>query len=194
MPLLETFRSHLLSLHLEPGRALVAVSGGPDSVALLDLLARSLDVHRQELVVAHVDHGIHPESDVVAQQVEALAGAFALPVHTGRLNLGPETSETEARVQRYAWLESLGSQVNAKLIFTAHHADDQVETVLMRVLSGSGPAGLAGMAAIRGSLVRPLLPFRRHELAAYLEERGLRAWLDPANADSRHLRSWLRSE
>jgi tRNA(Ile)-lysidine synthase len=163
-------------------------------VALLDLLARSVDVHRQDLVVAHVDHGIHPESDLVSQQVEALAAAYALPVHTGRLNLGPETSETEARVRRYAWLESLGSQLNATLIFTAHHADDQVETVLMRVVAGSGPAGMAGMAATRGRLVRPLLPFKRAALHHHLAEIGLAAWTDPANSDPRHLRSWIRTE
>ena len=194
MSLLETFRSHLATLRLEPGRALVAVSGGPDSVALLDLLARSPDVHGQELVVAHVDHGIHPESHLVAEQVQALAATYGLPGHTGRLNLGPDAAETEARSQRYAWLESLAGQLDANVIFTAHHADDQMETVLMRVLAGSGPAGVAGMAATRGRLVRPLLPFRRAALLHHLEEGGLTAWTDPANSDPRHLRSWIRTD
>jgi tRNA(Ile)-lysidine synthase len=84
--------------------------------------------------------------------------------------------------------------VGASIVLTAHHADDQLETVLMRVLAGSGPAGLAGMAARTGVLVRPLLPFHRVELADYLEERGLSVWLDPSNADPRHLRSWIRAE
>jgi tRNA(Ile)-lysidine synthase len=194
MSFLGTFRQHLATRRLTPGRALVAVSGGPDSVALLDLLARSSDVHEQELVVAHVDHGIHPESHLVAQRVEALAATYALPVYIGRLDLGPKAGETEARSKRYSWLESLADRLDAKVIFTAHHADDQVETVLMRLISGSGPAGLAGMPAARGRLLRPLLPFRRPALVQYLEEVGLEAWTDPANSDSRHLRSWIRAD
>ena len=194
MSFLTAFRHHLATLHLAPGRALVAVSGGPDSVTLLDLLARSRDVHGQELVVAHVDHGIHPDSHAVAERVEALAASYSLGVHTGRLKLGSQTSETEARAQRYAWLESLANRLEAKVIFTAHHADDQAETVLMRVLAGSGPAGIAGMAAIRNRLVRPLLPFARDQLVQHLEEAGLAAWNDPANSDPRHLRSWLRGD
>jgi len=194
MSLLEAFRSHLATLELRPGSALAGVSGGPDSVVLLDLLVRSRDVHGQDLVVAHVDHGIHPESHLVAQRVEALAASYGLPVHAARLNLGPETGETEARAQRYAWLESLASERGANVIFTAHHGDDQAETVLMRVLAGSGPAGMAGMAAIRGRIVRPLLPFTRAAVLQYLAEKGLAAWIDPANSDSRHLRSWIRTD
>jgi tRNA(Ile)-lysidine synthase len=194
MTLIERFRGHVAGLGLQPGRALVAVSGGPDSVVLLDLLVRTQDLHRLDLTVAHVDHGIHPDSARVAERVRALAQALALPFESGRLDLGSSAGETLARTRRYAWLEAARERIGAHVILTAHHADDQVETVLMRVLAGSGPAGLAGMAAVSGSLVRPLLPFQRQELVAYLEERGLRAWLDPANADSRHLRSWLRSE
>ena len=76
MPLVDLFRSHLASLCLPPGRALVAVSGGPDSVALLDLLVESREVHGLDLIVAHVDHGIHPNSAQVAEQVEALAASY----------------------------------------------------------------------------------------------------------------------
>lgn len=194
MSVLERFRSHIADWGLGPGRALVAVSGGPDSVALLDLLARTADVHGLELVVAHLDHGIHSQSARVAKGVRGLAQLYGLPIEVGELKLGASASETLARTRRYAWLEEARARVGATLILTAHHADDQVETVLMRVLAGSGPAGLAGMAEKRGAVVRLLLPFRRAELAAYLEERGLNAWPDPANADPRHLRSWIRTE
>ncbi len=163
-------------------------------MALLDLLVQSHDVHGLDLIVAHLDHGIHPESASVAKQVQALAESYQLPVHIGQLALGPDAGETEARAERYAWLETLRSSVGAGVIFTAHHADDQVETVLMRVLGGSGPAGLAGMATIRGEVVRPLLPFSRADLLRYLKETGLQSWDDPANADPRHLRSWLRDQ
>src|SRR3954470_1879254 len=194
MPLDDRFREHLASLHLPAGKALVAVSGGPDSVAMLDLLVQARDVHGLHLVVGHLDHGIHPASGRVAEEVRALAQSYRVPVEVGSLNLGSSTGETEARASRYAWLETTRNRLGAALILTAHHADDQVETVLMRFLAGSGPAGLAGIAPVRGCLVRPLLPFRRVELTAYLRQRGLSAWVDPANADPRHLRSWIRTE
>jgi tRNA(Ile)-lysidine synthase len=194
MSLIERFTRHLESLQLPKGRALVAVSGGPDSVALLDLLVRTDDAHRLALVVAHLDHGIHPDSASVAEQVQARAGALGLPLEMERLELGPAAGETEARRRRYAWLEAVRVRTGAAVILTAHHADDQIETLFMRFIGGSGPSGLAGMAAVSGALVRPLLPFRRRELIAYIEARGLAAWADPANFDARHLRSWLRSE
>jgi len=194
MSLTEQFRKHLASLGLPPDRALVAVSGGPDSVTLLDLLVRTKLEHRLELVVAHVDHGIHPESARVAEQVGRLAEAYGVAFESVRLDLGGDASETSARARRYASLEAMRLRTGAELIFTAHHADDQVETVLMRALEGSGPAGLAGIAGVQGRLVRPLLPFRRVDLLRHLRESGLSAWVDPSNQDSRHLRSWVRTE
>ena len=194
MTLLARFRQELASLHLAPGRALVAVSGGPDSVVLLHLLHQTRKLHGLELVVAHFDHGIHPDSRLVAAGVRELAAQFGLSTEVGEGRLGAAAGETAARSARWAWLEQTRIRLGAELILTAHHADDQVETVLMRVLRGSGPAGLAGMAA-RGSLVvRPLLTFRRSELLAYLQSEGLDAWTDPANGDPRHLRAWLRTE
>ena len=194
MTLADQLCATLASLRLPPGRALVAVSGGPDSVALLDLLVQTREVHGLDLVVGHLDHGIHPDSALVAHQVESLAQRHGIPVEIGRLSLGPGARETEARAARYAWLEEVRARIGAEIILTAHHADDQVETILMRVLGGSGPAGLAGMAPASGTLVRPLLSVGRRELIRHLQERGLEAWLDPANTDPRHLRSWIRTE
>jgi tRNA(Ile)-lysidine synthase len=193
MALADRFRAHLTALKLPAGRALVAVSGGPDSAALLDLLVQTRDAHGLDLVVAHVDHGINPDSARVAEQVAALAGRYGLPVEIGRLALGPDAGETAARTARYAWLEEVRARLGAGVIFTAHHADDQVETVLMRVLAGSGPAGLAGMAPIKGRLVRPLLSVPRAQLLQHLDLAGLVTWIDPANSDPRHLRSWIRT-
>ena len=194
MDVLESFRQHLATLPLPAGRALVAVSGGPDSVALLDLLSRTTELHGFDLIVAHFDHGIHPESAIIADRVADLARGLGLGFERGRGALGAGASETAAREARYAFLESARLGTDAAVIFLGHHADDQAETVLMRVLAGSGPAGLAGMEPIRGTLVRPLLRFTRADLARYVHERSLPVWIDPANDDRRHQRVWLRSE
>src|SRR6267142_4594404 len=181
-------------LFREPGQALVAVSGGVDSVALLDLLSDTASDLGLSLVVAHIDHGIQSDSPTVRQSVAALAEKYGLPFESVELHLGPETTETEARRARYAWLREVQRRRGARYIVTAHHEDDQVETIVLRGLRGSAPAGLAGIAARgRGGLVRPLLPFTRGELLAYVAERGLPVYDDPANRDPRHLRSWVRT-
>src|SRR5690606_9831728 len=174
-----------------PGRrALVAVSGGADSVALLDLLVATRERHGLDLAAAHVDHGIHPGSAAVADAVAALAARLGVPLVRGRLRLGPGAGETLARARRHRWLDAARRRTGADLVLLAHHADDQAETVLMRVLRGSAPAGLAGIRPVRGRLVRPLLGASRAELRAHCEARGLPWWDDPANDDPAHLRSW----
>ena len=173
---------------------LVAVSGGPDSLALLDLLHLGAELHLRALVIGHVDHGIGADSAAVADGVIAAAAARGLPVLVRQLHLGAGTSETRARTARRAALREMATTAGATAIVLGHHADDQAETVLLRLLHGSGPAGLAGMAARHGRWVRPLLLHTRGELAAHLAARGLTAWDDPANADPRHYRSWLRTE
>ena len=193
MTLEARFDRHLAGLGLPPGPALVAVSGGADSLALLALLVRSPAASELVLQVAHADHGLHPDSATVAAAVAAVAREYGLPFLASRLGLARETSETAARSARYAWLLSEADRLDA-LLFTAHHRDDQVETILMRVLKGSGPAGLAGIPPRRERLVRPLLPFRHQELTEYLEGLGRTWWEDPANAEHRHERSWLRTE
>lgn len=198
MPTLaERFRHHLDRRRLlhGPGTALVAVSGGADSVALLDLLVGVAAQRRLRLVVAHVDHGIQEGSAAVAQEVRALARRYDLPCEVAALDLGGGTSETSARQARYAWLEATRKRLGADWLITAHHQDDQVETVLLRVLRGSAPAGLAGIPRrTRHGVIRPLLGFTHSELVAYARERGLAFHEDPANEDPRHLRSWLRRD
>jgi tRNA(Ile)-lysidine synthase len=124
--------------------------------------------------------------------VRRAATALSLPFESTELRLGAGATETRAREARYPWLRKLARERKAWL-FTAHHRDDQVETVLMRFFKGSGPAGLAGIAPVSGKLVRPLLPFGCDELHTWLEARGVASWNDPANRDPRHLRSWLRA-
>src|SRR6266571_5409829 len=194
--LLERFRDHVARLGLfpRPGAALVAVSGGPDSVALLDLMSAVAGELGLRLVVAHADHGIQTDSRLVGQAVSRLAEQYGLPFELGELGLSPGATETAARHARYAWLRSARRRHAARYVVLAHHRDDQLETILMRVLRGSAPAGLAAMAPVsRGGLVRPLLPFSKAELARHAATRGLASHDDPANADPRHLRSWVRT-
>ena len=178
-----------------PGLALLAVSGGADSTALLDLfcgagVGEELGV---SIAVAHVDHGIQLESAAVAEAVARLAAQYGVPYYEHRLELGHDASETKARAARYLALRDIQGEIGARYLVTAHHADDQVETILYRFLRGSGMAGLAGMRAKGpGGLVRPLLTFTGAELAAWVVTRGLGPHEDPANDDLRHDRSWLR--
>jgi tRNA(Ile)-lysidine synthase len=192
----QRFLAHLRDSRLfrEPGEAIVAVSGGADSVALLDLLSGVAQDLGLQLVVAHADHGIQPGGRAVGQTVGKLAETYGLPFEFTELQLGPDTTETEARRARYAWLTGVQRRRRARYLVTAHHEDDQVETIVLRALRGSAPAGLAGIRPRgRGGLVRPLLPFTRRELAEYAAARGLPVHDDPANRDPRHLRSWVRT-
>jgi tRNA(Ile)-lysidine synthase len=183
----------------DPGLALLAVSGGPDSLALLDLMHRLAPALQLSLVVGHVDHGIAAESGCVAGDVARWAGRYAAPCVTQRLTLGAGASETRARAARYGALRQMQGQTGARYLVTAHHRDDQLETVLLRALKGSGPRGLTGIRARSGDgLTRPLLPFGRNALGDWLRRR----YPDPAvcgsihrdraNEDPRHDRSWLR--
>src|SRR3989441_361080 len=194
--LLSHLRTHLARTRLlgEPGVALVAVSGGADSVALLDLLHALTPELGLSLVVAHVDHGIRSDSGTVARAVGELAERYELPFEVGELTLGPDATETVARRARYAWLGEVQRRHGARYLVTAHHRDDQVETILLRLLKGSAPAGLAGIPARgRGGLVRPLLPLTKTRLVAHVTELGLPIHDDPPNRDPRHLRSWVRT-
>jgi tRNA(Ile)-lysidine synthase len=192
----ERFRVHLTRARLfrTSGTALVAVSGGGDSVALLDLLHGVAPDLGLTLVVAHADHGIQSGSRLVGSAVRELAAHYGLPFELSELGLGPDATETVARRARYAWLREVQHGLGAAYLVTAHHQDDQIETVVLRALRGSAPAGLAGIARSgRDGLVRPLLPFTHRELLAHVAARGLVAHDDPANADPRHLRSWVRT-
>jgi tRNA(Ile)-lysidine synthase len=191
------FRERLSAAGLfePPGRVLVAVSGGADSLALLHLLHGASADLGLDLAVGHVDHGIHPASGEWAAGVAATAARLGLPCLVRHLGLGQGCGETRARAERYAALRGMQREADATYLATAHHADDQAETVLFRLLRGSGPAGLAGVPA-RGpdGLRRPVLPFARDELAAWLATAHPEAVPvdDPANADERHDRVWIR--
>ncbi len=161
-----------------PGsRVAVAVSGGLDSVVLLDLLLDTRAWHGAALSLVTVDHGVREGSSSDADFVEDLAAKHALPCTRTALALG-SASEAGMRDARRAVFDAL----DVDHVATAHHRDDQVETVLLRLLRGSSSAGLAGIRWTTGRMVRPLLGTSRPEIADHALERGL-AWReDPTNA------------
>jgi len=194
---------------LRPGqRLIVGVSGGPDSLCLLDCLHRL----KYRPIVAHFDHAMRPESADEALRVNSLAESWGLPVALGKADVpaarGSRGSlEEVARRLRYRFLADTAVRHGVQVVATAHTADDQVETVLMHLLRGAGPSGLRGMqpciqltewvgvpeaAGLR--LVRPLLATWRSEIEAHGSLRGLSPIHDPSNLDLRHFRNRLRHE
>src|SRR5262245_20778890 len=163
---------------------LVAVSGGPDSVALLDVLVDLSPVLGVALSVVHVHHGLRPEADADADFTRGLAARLGLPFHLERVSVRSappwEGLEAQARRARQAALEARARAVGAARMPIGHTADDQAETVLMRLLEGAAPRGLAGLAPARGLLIRPLIESRRSDVLAHLAARGL-TWLEDAS-------------
>ncbi len=185
----------------EGGRVLVAVSGGADSVALLHVLAKL----GLPLAVAHLDHQTrHGESTKDAAFVEALAERLGLPFRLERRAVAeeaagrPESFEEYARELRYAFFRRAAHETGCAVVATGHQADDQAETVLMRLLRGSGPAGLSGIPPVREErglrVIRPLLGLRRDALRRWLEEEGHTWREDSSNRDPAFLRNRIRNE
>jgi tRNA(Ile)-lysidine synthase len=179
----------------EPGRLGVGLSGGPDSLALL-LLAASAFPGRVE--AATVDHGLRPESAAEARLAERACSVLQVPHATLRIGVPPGASvQANARTARYRALAGWAQARGIAILLTGHHADDQAETLLMRLLRGSGTAGLAGVRAtmvFEGALrvCRPLLGWRRSELARIVSACGFAAAQDPSNNDPAYDRSRLR--
>jgi tRNA(Ile)-lysidine synthase len=195
---LQRFASDLDALIARNARIGVAVSGGPDSLALL-LLAAAVRGGRIE--AATVDHGFRPESRDEAEMVAAVCARLDVPhmILTARWLDAPATAiQEKARRERYRLLGFWAEEQRLDAIVTAHHADDQAETFLMRLARGAGVRGLAAMhprsfapgTAVR--LLRPLLGWRRTELAGVCAAAGLETAADPSNEDDRFERVRVR--
>jgi tRNA(Ile)-lysidine synthase len=176
-------------------RILVAVSGGPDSMALLHVLSRLAPRLGIELVAHGVDHGLRPEAGAELDLAERWARAANLRFDRTRVRVEAGGNlQARARRARFDALERAARAAGGALIATAHHADDRAETVMMRLLRGSGPRGLAVLPPRSGSLIRPIIRARRADILAHLARHRIEHALDPSNQDRRYLRVRVRLE
>jgi tRNA(Ile)-lysidine synthase len=193
--LVERFRADLGRLG-SVERVGVAVSGGPDSLALLLLAAAALP---GRVAAATVDHGLRPEATAEAEFVARCCAKLGVPHRTLAIKVAPGASvQARAREARYAALAKWAGDEVLAAVLTGHHADDQAETLLMRLVRGSGLGGLAGIRARSGiaglQVWRPLLGWRRTELAQIVRDAGLQPVEDPSNADEVHDRVRMRAQ
>ena len=198
-PLSDTRIDTLLAPLAAAKATLIAVSGGPDSTALLIMGAEWAARRGERVFAATVDHKLRPESAAEAATVAALCERLGVP-HATLAWTGPKPStrlQERAREARYRLLIAHAGTVGADAIATAHHADDQAETVLFRLLRGSGVAGLAGMAAVTRrdgvTLFRPLLGVAKADLVAFCRARRVPFVEDPSNDDPAYARTRLRA-
>jgi len=185
------------------GSLIAAVSGGPDSMALLHLLKEMADTEPMRVVVAHANHQFRgAESDAEAELVRRTASEWGMPFETASLGMPAYIEETgqnaqvAARERRYEFLREVAAKHGSSYLLTAHHADDQAETVLMRIIRGTGVGGLAGIPGRRREdwleLIRPLLRITKCELLEYCKRNGVPYAVDSSNADRHYFRNAVR--
>lgn len=175
---------------LSKGSYVVAVSGGVDSIVLLDMLAK-LQTPALQLIMAHFDHGIREDSASDAKFVSDLAAKYGLAFETKREELGVSASEEQARSRRYEFLRTVAKKNKAKIV-TAHHADDVIETIAINLQRGTGWRGLAVLDS--PDIVRPLLHVQKSELVSYAKKHNLTWREDSTNASDEYLRNRLRKK
>jgi len=182
-------------------RVIVACSGGPDSVALLHLLNQIKEKYDLKLIVAHINHKLRgQESDEDERFVKRLAQKLKLNFHTKSFDVTRIAKkkklsiEEAAREVRYQYLNKLALRLKATKIALGHNADDQAETVLMRLIRGAGALGLTGMSIVRGKIIRPLLEVKREEIEQFLKEEKLGFRIDSTNLRKEYLRNRIRLE
>lgn len=177
----------------------VAVSGGPDSAALAHILSQISGEKPLTLTIAHVDHGLRPDSGEDAAYVQALGELLNLSVHVRRVDVASLRQRSRLSVQmaarslRLKALSDIAAQIGAVSIAFGHTRDDQAETLLLRLLQGTGPAGLAGIRPIRDRLyIHPLLNVPRSAIEEYLASHGIQPRRDPSNETLSYLRNRVR--
>jgi len=186
---------------LSPGdKVVLGVSGGPDSMALWEIMQEIAGFMRLELIIAHVNHGLRPEADEEEEYVRSLAKerkvkAFFYKVDVKeRARQSKSSVETAARQERYAFFARVLEETGAARIATAHHRDDVAETVLLHLLRGSGIRGLRGIMPINNRIIRPLLILTKGEILDFLAQKKVKFFIDKSNNDPVYLRNRIRHE
>ena len=204
----DIFARALQDCEPQAGQAIgIALSGGLDSSALLHLAHAWAQEQGVALHAFHVHHGLSPNADAWLAHCEQLCASLDVPFEAARvtIEINPKTgTEEAARKRRYAALGALCAQHGVRLLLTAHHQDDQAETVLLQLLRGSGTAGLSGMDGANSApellanpdlvMARPLLPVSRKQLEAYVAKHGIAHVHDESNDDARFARNALRHQ
>ena len=183
-----------MEVNIPPGKYVLAVSGGVDSMALLDLLvkqAKSL-TSSVELVVAHFNHGIRSDSSSDEKLVVTTAKKYGLLVKVGYGALGKNASEGEARYARYAFLAKVKKKYRARAIITAHHQDDLIETAFINIIRGTGRQGLSSIHSQK--ILRPLLSYTKEQILKYARKKGLKWHEDRSNKDTQYFRNYIRQQ
>ena len=172
-------------MKVSPKKYLIAVSGGVDSVVLLDMLAKK----HENILVAHFDHGIREDSKEDAIFVRQLAVKYGVKFFTKREELGANASEEKARRARYKFLRELSEKQNATIV-TAHHLDDVIETIIINMVRGTGWRGLAVLNA--EDIYRPLINFKKQEIINYAKQNNLKWREDSTNSLNVYMRNIVR--
>jgi tRNA(Ile)-lysidine synthase len=180
----------IVNQKLKPGKYVIAVSGGVDSVVLLDIVAKTKGL---ELIVAHFDHGIRDDSKSDQKLVRDLAKKYGLIFETKSVNLGPRPSEQSAREARYEFLKSVMGSYRADGIITAHHQDDVIETAIFNLLRGTGRKGITSLGS-NDLIIRPLLGINKAQIKDYALSHKLVWREDSTNQDLRYKRNLIRSK
>lgn len=176
-----------MKINLKPGKYVVAVSGGVDSMVLLNMLSND----HIEVIVAHLDHGIRPDSFKDRRLVQKVAQKYGFTFEYEEANLGAQASEALARENRYKFLQKVKEKHKADAIITAHHQDDLLETAILNMLRGSGRKGLTSLGS-SNELIRPLLNFSKQEILKYAKANNIEWREDSTNEDTKYLRNYLR--
>jgi len=199
--LLEIVRSTLerYSMVDHGGGVVVGVSGGPDSVAMLHLLNALKSEMSFWIVVAHLDHKLRARSFDDAEFVRSMTERMGIRAEFNSVDVRNLASEKGVSVEeagrraRYAFFEKVRTAVGARVIATAHHKDDELETFFLRIFRGSSLTGLRGIPPVRGKIVRPLIRARRMEILRYLEDEAIPYNIDPTNLGTDTDRNFIRN-
>ena len=177
---------------------IAGVSGGPDSMSMLHVLNKLQEEFGFQLAVAHLNHGLRQEADDEQEMVALTCARWEIPFYSETVDIRElaarqkKTLEEAGRDCRYQYFNQLARQLGADRIATAHHQDDQAESVLIHLLRGSGIRGLRGIMPVNGNLIRPLLNISRQEIEQYIIEHNIPSCLDLSNQNTEFLRNRIR--